>query len=51
MQNSDINISELIKKIEANEFDHIDFFVLSNLVKIVHQLGLKKELTLYLSIF
>ena len=42
MQNSDINVSELIKTIEADEFEHIDFFVLSNLVKIVHQLGLKK---------
>ena len=50
MQNSDINVSELIKTIEADEFEHIDFFVLSNLVKIVHQLGLKKGEVLKLKI-
>jgi hypothetical protein len=50
MQNKGINISELIKKIEADEFDHIDSFVLSNFVKIVHQLGLKKGEVLKLKI-
>jgi hypothetical protein len=50
MHNSDINVSELIKKIEADEYKHIDSHVLSNLVKIVHQLGLKKGEVLKLKI-
>jgi hypothetical protein len=50
MQNIDIKVSELIKKIEADEFEHIDSYVLSNFVKMVHQLGLKKREALKLKI-
>ena len=50
MHNSDINVSELIKNIEADKYKHIDSYVLSNFVKIVHQLGLKKGEVLKLKI-
>ena len=42
MHENDIDVSEIIKKIKADDFEHIDSYVLSNFVKIVHQLGLKK---------
>ena len=50
MQNININVSELIKKIEEYENDHVDTHMLSNFVKLLHQLGLKKGEVLKLKI-
>ena len=50
MVKGNIGISKLIKRIEADESEHIDSFVLSNLVKMVHLLCLKKGEILNLKI-
>jgi hypothetical protein len=50
MHDNNIDVSEIIKKIKADDFEHIDSYVLSNFVKIVHQLGLKKGEVLKLKI-
>jgi hypothetical protein len=50
MHDDDIYVSEIIKKIKADDCEHIDSYVLSNFVKIVHQLGLKKGEVLKLKI-
>ena len=39
MLKGNIDVSKLIKRIEADEHEHIDSFVLSSLVKMVHLLG------------
>jgi hypothetical protein len=50
MHDNDIDVSEIIKKIETSDLEHIDSIMLSNLVKLVHQLGLKKGQALKLKI-
>ena len=45
-----INVPELIKKIEEYENDHVDSHMLANFVKLLHQLGLKKGEVLKLKI-
>ena len=50
MVKGNIGVSKLIKRIEADESEHIDSFVLSNLVKMVHLLCLKKGEILNLKI-
>ncbi|MFC1882315.1 ADP-ribosylglycohydrolase family protein [Thermodesulfobacteriota bacterium] len=50
MLKGNIDVSKLIKRIEADESEHIDSFVLSNLVRMVHLLCLKKGEMLNLKI-
>ncbi len=50
MNDNDINVSKIINKIETSDLEHIDSIMLSNLVKLVHQLGLNKGQALKLKI-
>jgi len=50
MPDNDIDVSKIIKIIETSDLKHIDSLMLSNLVKLVHQLGLKKGQALKLKI-
>jgi hypothetical protein len=50
MNDNDINVSKIINKIETSDLEHIDSIMLSNLVKLVHHLGLKKGQALKLKI-